>query len=275
MSTDSGIGAYGRVADIVVIRPPWRRSLAILVAPRSVRLFEAGRPILIARRAGARKNSAETIVISWVARQRPRTVGFAMPLLKWAEAHRRPHRLQPMSPGPRRRALAKSLQRHGLAVDVANIDSRLAAGQRIILEQCASLSVRPAGKGGYTRNRLRQMMIFGRATGEILATASAGLHGALSFSEPSVAVPASRADAYSALNAPALGRRCIREDIAGLTRHEGQAKDRAGRADRQETQRAPAEQGRQPEGARNRPTTRPPSRRWIPRSGAAEGRPSR
>ena len=71
MSTDSGIGAYGRVADIVVVgRPGTGRGDPRRATLESV-LFEAGRPILIAPRKAPAK-LGEKIVIRGTARPRPR-----------------------------------------------------------------------------------------------------------------------------------------------------------------------------------------------------------
>jgi nucleotide-binding universal stress UspA family protein len=170
MSTDSGIGAYGRVADIVVIgRPGTGRGDPRRATLESV-LFEAGRPILIAPRKAPEK-IGETIVISWNrSTETARTVGFAMPLLKRAKRIVVLSVSGAMSPGPSAEALAKSLQRHALAVDVVNIDSGSKPAGRVILDQCAALGADLLVKGGYTQSRLRQM-IFGGATSEILASA--------------------------------------------------------------------------------------------------------
>lgn len=170
MSTDSGIGAYGRVADIVVIgRPGTGRGDPRRATLESV-LFEAGRPILIAPRKAPEK-FGDTIVISWNrSTETARTVSFAMPLLSRAKRIVVLSVSGAMSPGPSAEALAKSLQRYGLAVDVANMDSGSRPAGKVILEQCASLGADLLVKGGYTQSRLRQM-IFGGATSEILASA--------------------------------------------------------------------------------------------------------
>ena len=170
MSTDSGIGAYGRVADIVVVgRPGSGRGDPRRATLESV-LFEAGRPILIAPRK-APERIGDTIVISWNrSTETARTVGFAMPLLKRAKRIVVLAVSGAMAPGPSAEALAKSLQRHGLSVDVANVDSGSRPAGKVILEQAASLGGDLLVKGGYTQSRLRQM-IFGGATSEILASA--------------------------------------------------------------------------------------------------------
>ncbi len=170
MSTDSGIGAYGRIADIVVIgRPGAGRGDPRRATLESV-LFEAGRPILIAPRKAPEK-LGDNIVISWNrSTETARTIGFAMPLLKRAKRIVILTVTGAMSPGPSAEALAKSLQRHALAVDVVNIDSGSRPAGKVILEQCAMLGADLLVKGGYTQSRLRQM-IFGGATSEILASA--------------------------------------------------------------------------------------------------------
>jgi nucleotide-binding universal stress UspA family protein len=170
MSTDSGIGAYGRVADIVVVgRPGSGRGDPRRATLESV-LFEAGRPILIAPRKAPEK-MGESIVISWNrSTETARTVGFAMPLLKQARRIVVLTVTGALSPGPSGEALAKSLQRHGLSVDVVNVDSGSKPAGKVILEQTAALGGDLLVKGGYTQSRLRQM-IFGGATSEILASA--------------------------------------------------------------------------------------------------------
>ena len=170
MSTDSGIGAYGRVADIVVVgRPGSGRGDPRRATLESV-LFEAGRPILIAPRKAPEK-IGETVIISWNrSTETARTVGFAMPVLKQAKRVIVLSVSGAMAPGPSAEALAKSLQRHGLPVDVANVDSGSRSAGKVILEQAASLGGDLIVKGGYTQSRLRQM-IFGGATSEILASA--------------------------------------------------------------------------------------------------------
>jgi nucleotide-binding universal stress UspA family protein len=170
MSTDSGIGAYGRVADIVVVgRPGSGRGDPRRATMESV-LFESGRPILIAPRRAPDK-IGESIVISWNrSTETARTVGFAMPLLQRAKRIVVLTVSGALSPGPSGEALAKALQRHGLPVDVANIDSGSRSAGKVILEQATIIGADLLVKGGYTSSRLRQM-IFGGATSEILATA--------------------------------------------------------------------------------------------------------
>jgi nucleotide-binding universal stress UspA family protein len=170
MSTDSGIGAYGRVADIVVLgRPGSGRGDPRRATLESV-LFESGRPILIAPRKPP-QSFGDTIVISWNrSTETARAVGFAMPLLKRAKRVVVLSVSGAMAPGPSAEALGKSLQRHGLAVDVVNIDSGSRSAGKVILEQAAALGGDLLVKGGYTQSRLRQL-IFGGATSEILASA--------------------------------------------------------------------------------------------------------
>ncbi|MCB1540131.1 MAG: universal stress protein [Rhodoblastus sp.] len=170
MSTDSGIGAYGRVADIVVVgRPGSGRGDPRRATLESV-LFEAGRPILIAPRK-APVTIGETVVISWNrSTETARTVGFAMPVLKKAKRIVVLTVAGALSPGPSAESLAKALQRHGMTVDVVNIESSALSPGRTILDQCATLGADLLVKGGYTQSRLRQM-IFGGATADILTYA--------------------------------------------------------------------------------------------------------
>ena len=170
LSTDSAIGAYGRVFDMVVVgKPGSGRSDPRNATLESV-LFEAGRPILIVPPKHV-ATLGRTIVISWNrSTETARTVGFAMPLLKKAERIVVLSVSGALAPGPSPDLLARALQRHGLPVDVINVDSGNKAAGKFILEQAATLGADLLIKGGYTQSRLRQM-IFGGATSEILTYA--------------------------------------------------------------------------------------------------------
>lgn len=167
MSTDSGIGAYARVFDMVVVgRPGSGRGDARRATLESV-LFDSGRPILIVPPKGA-SSIGKTAVISWNrSTETARTITFAMPLLKQAERVVVLSVSGALTPGPPANLLARALQRHGLAVDTVEVDSGSKNAGRVILEKAASLGADLLVKGGYTQSRLRQM-IFGGATQEIL-----------------------------------------------------------------------------------------------------------
>jgi nucleotide-binding universal stress UspA family protein len=170
MSTDSGIGAYARLFDLIVVgRPGSGRGDPRRATLESV-LFDSGRPILIAP-PNTVPTVGKTAVISWNrSSETARTVAFAMPLLKRAEKVIVLSVSGAMTPGPPAAQLSRALQRHGLSVDTVEIDSGSKPAGRVILEKASSLGADLLIKGGYTQSRLRQM-IFGGATSEILAHA--------------------------------------------------------------------------------------------------------
>lgn len=168
MSTDSGIGAYARLFDLIVVgRPGAGRADARRATLESV-LFDSGRPILIVPPKGA-KSIGKTAVISWNrSTETARTIAFAMPLLKRAERVIVLAVSGALTPGPSAALLARGLQRHGIAVETVEVDSGSKNAGRVILDKAGSLGADLLIKGGYTQSRLRQM-IFGGATQEILA----------------------------------------------------------------------------------------------------------
>ena len=168
MSTDSGIGAYSRLFDLIVVgRPGSGRGDPRRATLESV-LFDSGRPILIVPPKGA-VSIGKTAVISWNrSSETARTIAFAMPMLRKAERIVVLTVSGALTPGPPANLLARALQRHGLPVDTVEVDSGSKNAGKVILEKAASLGADLIVKGGYTQSRLRQM-IFGGATQEILA----------------------------------------------------------------------------------------------------------
>lgn len=170
MSTDSAIGAYGRLFDLIVVGRPGAGRADPRRATLEAILFEAGRPILIAPHT-APKTIDGTVVISWNrSTETARTIGFSMPLLQKAKRIVVLQVSGALAPGPSAESLVKALQRHGLPVDLAQADSGSRPAGRVILEQAAALGADVLVKGGYTQSRLRQM-IFGGPTNDILAHA--------------------------------------------------------------------------------------------------------
>ena len=168
MSTDSGIGSYARLFDLIVVgRPGPGRGDARRATLESV-LFDSGRPILIVPPKGSAAVGS-TAVISWNrSSETARTIAFAMPLLKKAERVVVLTVSGALTPGPPASLLARALQRHGLPVDTVEVDSGSKNAGRVILDKAGSIGADLIIKGGYTQSRLRQM-IFGGATSEILA----------------------------------------------------------------------------------------------------------
>jgi nucleotide-binding universal stress UspA family protein len=170
LATDDTVGSYGRIFDLIVVGRPGLDAGDPRGMTLEAALFESGRPILIAppRAPGV---LGETIVVSWNAStETARTVSFAMPFLKKAKKIVVLSVSSAMSPGPSPDLLARSLERHGLAVSVEIINETVKPAGRTILSRAAALGADLLVKGGYTQSRLRQM-IFGGATSQILAEA--------------------------------------------------------------------------------------------------------
>lgn len=167
VSTDSGVGAYGRLFDLIVVGRPGSGRGDPRRATLEAALFESGRPILIAPPKPT-PTIGKTVVVSWNrSTETARTIAFAMPLLKRAERVTILSVSGAVTPGPSPQLLARALQRHGLAVDHVDVDSGSRNAGRVILERAAALGADLLVKGGYTQSRLRQL-IFGGATSEIL-----------------------------------------------------------------------------------------------------------
>ena len=170
LMTDAKIGAYGRIFDLIVIGRPGLASDDPRGSTLEAALFDSGRPTLIAPPRPP-EVIGETIVVSWNAStETARTIGFAMPFLKRARKVIVLSVSGAMSPGPSPDLLARSLERHGLAVTFEIIDNPIASPGRTILSRAAALGADLLIKGGYTQSRMRQM-IFGGATSQILAEA--------------------------------------------------------------------------------------------------------
>ena len=108
LTSDNGIGEYGRVFDLVAVGRPGSGLNHARKATLEAALFESGRPLLIAPpRAPAKLG--ECVVIAWNgSSETARTVAFAMPLL--VAARDVPIIMIPGTrfPGPSDEQLAKS-----------------------------------------------------------------------------------------------------------------------------------------------------------------------
>ncbi|MGO9006075.1 MAG: universal stress protein [Beijerinckiaceae bacterium] len=170
LTSDNGIGEYGRVFDLVAVGRPGSGLNHARRATLEAALFESGRPLLIAPpRAPAKLG--ECVVIAWNgSSETARTVAFAMPLL--VAARDVPIIMIPGTrfPGPSDEQLAKSLRRHGIRARTVPISDVSKPQGIAVLETATALGADLLIKGGYTQSRLRQF-IFGSATGQILAEA--------------------------------------------------------------------------------------------------------
>jgi nucleotide-binding universal stress UspA family protein len=169
--TDVGLGAYGRVFDLVVVGRPGAGAQRARKATLEAALFESGRPLLIAPPT-APKSMGTTILVAWNASsETARTVAFATPLLKLAT------RVVVLTVaggvvagGPPGELLAANLKRRGVDAEAVTTDDPSLTTGQAILAKAQQIGADLLIKGGYTQSRLRQM-IFGGATSHILAKA--------------------------------------------------------------------------------------------------------
>ncbi len=169
--SDSFIGSYGRLFDLIVLGRPGRAPQHPRMAPLEAALFESGRPILIAPPA-APASLGRNVLVAWNrSTEQARTIAFAMPLLRQAEQVTVLSVEGGATPGPAGEDVARHLRMNGVAaVDVAVAPGPRTTGETI-LDQARSLGCDLLVKGAYTQSRLRQM-IFGGATRHILANAA-------------------------------------------------------------------------------------------------------
>jgi nucleotide-binding universal stress UspA family protein len=164
---DTFLGSYGRVFDITVVGRPGSSANHPRLSTAEAALFESGRPVLIAPPSPP-TTIGETIVIAWNgSTETAHSVADAMPLLM------RARRVVVLSiedwgSGPTGEELARSLRRHGIAVDTRTVPNPTGRYGETILSTAAALECDLLIKGAYTQSRLRQM-ILGGATSHILA----------------------------------------------------------------------------------------------------------
>jgi nucleotide-binding universal stress UspA family protein len=170
LTDDTFLGSYGRVFDVTVVGRPGSAANHPRLATVESALFESGRPVLIAP-PSAPSTIGETVVIAWNgSTETAHTVADAMPLLM------RARRIVVLSiedwgSGPTGEELARSLRRHGLAVEATTVPNTTGRYGETILANAHTLGCDLLIKGAYTQSRLRQM-ILGGATSHILAQAS-------------------------------------------------------------------------------------------------------
>jgi nucleotide-binding universal stress UspA family protein len=168
MMSDSALGPYARIFDMIVVGQPGSNNLDPRQATFESVLFESGRPVLIA----PTKSPAvlgDTILLAWNrSSETARTLHFALPLL------RRAKRIVIQSldihsvPGPSGEQLAEALARDGIEAETETITGKTDNEGPAILAKAAEIGADLVIKGGYTQSRLRQM-IFGGATSHVLA----------------------------------------------------------------------------------------------------------
>ncbi|MCW6510411.1 universal stress protein [Lichenifustis flavocetrariae] len=168
MMSDSALGPYARIFDMIVVGKPGSNNLDPRQATFESVLFESGRPVLIAPDK-VPPTLGDTILIAWNrSSETARTLHFALPLLRRAKRIV----IQTMDiysvPGPSGDQLAQALARDGIMAETVTITGKTDNEGPSILAKAAEIGADLVIKGGYTQSRLRQM-IFGGATSHVLA----------------------------------------------------------------------------------------------------------
>jgi nucleotide-binding universal stress UspA family protein len=167
---DSQLGSYARVFDLSIVGRPGAERGNPRMATLEGALFDSGRPVILAPPDTPDK-LGDTIVIAWTKSiESARTLALARPLLVRASKvvllTIADHGIE----DPLTEQMVDNLQADGIkAVAISRSGKGKALGEAW-LGEAAALGADLLIKGGYTRNRLRQM-IFGDATSHILAEA--------------------------------------------------------------------------------------------------------
>lgn len=168
MISDSALGPYSRIFDLIVVGQPGSGSRDPRQATFKSVLFESGRPVLIAPQTTP-ETLGDTILIAWNrSSETARTVHFALPLLRRA----RRIVIQTLEiyavPGPSGEQLARALARDDIVTETVTVEGKSPNEGPAILDKAREIGADLVIKGGYTQSRLRQM-IFGGATSHVLA----------------------------------------------------------------------------------------------------------
>jgi nucleotide-binding universal stress UspA family protein len=166
--------AHARVADLVIITRSAAHQRARRVFLERV-LFRAGRPVLLVPDAPVRERSWKRFVIGWNAKaEAMRAVSAAMPLLQRAEqvivatVDARPSQSgHGEAPG---HDLAQHLARHGVNVDLRNLDSMGRDVEAALVTQATAVEADALVLGAYGHSRAQEFM-FGGVTRALLASA--------------------------------------------------------------------------------------------------------
>ncbi|HEX8901394.1 universal stress protein [Vitreimonas sp.] len=163
--------AHARVTDLVVMARAETHAHARRALIEHV-LFEAGRPLLLVPSAPRKPRAWKRALIGWNAKaQSMRAVSAALPLLQRAEAvavatvDALPSRSgHGQAPG---RELAAYLARHGVQVEVRNLDSMGRTEARALLDEAEGFGAEVMVMGAYGRSRASEF-VFGGVTRELL-----------------------------------------------------------------------------------------------------------
>jgi len=164
--------AHARVTDLVVMARAATHTHARRALIEQV-LFDAGRPLLLVPGAFKKPRQWARALIGWNAKaQSMRAVSAALPLLKRAEAvavatvDATPSPTgHAQAPG---RELAAYLARHGVRVEVRNIDSMGRTDARALLDEAQGFGADMLVLGAYGHSRAQEF-VFGGVTRELMA----------------------------------------------------------------------------------------------------------
>jgi len=171
VESDTFVGSYGRLFDLIVLGRPGRAPQNPRMAPLEAALFESGRPVLIAPLAPP-KELGRNVLVAWNgSTEQARTNAYAMPLLRQAEAVTVLTVEGGMTPGPAGDEVALSLIRNGVPATAVTVAPGARTTGEAILDHASSRGCDLLVKGAYTQSRVRQIM-FGGATRHILANAT-------------------------------------------------------------------------------------------------------
>jgi nucleotide-binding universal stress UspA family protein len=169
--SDSFIGSYGRLFDLIVLGRPGRSPQNPRMAPIETALFDSGRPVLIAPPSPP-ADLGRNVLVAWNgSTEQARTTEFALPLLHAAERVTVLSVEGGMTPGPTGDGVALQLRRNGIPATAVTLAPGTRTTGEFILDQAKSLGCDLLVKGAYTQSRMRQM-IFGGATRHILGHAT-------------------------------------------------------------------------------------------------------
>ena len=162
------VGMSGRVYDLILVEQP-EKLASIAEATLEDALFESGRPVLMVPK-GIGEVMGEVIAIAWNgSTETALTVALGMPFLKQAKqvviVAVGPQHMP--EPGPTGDELARTLERHGLAVSLRTAYGRQKPQGESFMREALAAGADLLLKGAYTQSRIRQM-IFGGATRHII-----------------------------------------------------------------------------------------------------------
>ena len=162
------VGMSGRVYDLILVEQP-EKLASIAEATLEDALFESGRPVLMVPK-GIGEVMGEVIAVAWNgSTETALTVALGMPFLKQAKqvviVAVGPQHMP--EPGPTGDELARTLERHGLAVSLRTAYGRQKPQGESFMREALAAGADMLLKGAYTQSRIRQM-IFGGATRHII-----------------------------------------------------------------------------------------------------------